>query len=60
MFIRGSILTGVASPIAERTGGVMSTLLDLSRLRVADLGVMGGGRPWLETAAAAEERKVEK
>lgn len=36
-------------------------LLERSRLRVADLGVAGGGRPWLPAAAAAaEDRKVEK
>lgn len=33
-------------------------LLERNRLRVADLGVAGGGRPWV--LAAAEERKVEK
>lgn len=33
-------------------------LLERNRLRVADLGVAGGGRPWL--LAAAEDRKVEK
>ncbi len=108
----GSMLTGVASLIADRTGGVMSQLskeavtqnalsdvirqvsvvitayykcsklatvymscnnsgifmnlfsfhlLERNRLRVADLGVAGGGRPWLlAAAAAAEDRKVEK
>lgn len=84
------MLTGVASLMADRTGGVMSqlpgraaaagehhfvpsvnpfvafahirhgmfSLLD-SRLRVADLGVAGGGRPW-RPAAPAEDRNVEK
>lgn len=33
-------------------------LLERNRLRVADLGVAGGGRPWL--LAAAEDRNVEK
>lgn len=83
----GSMLTGVASLIADRTGGVMSQLsegaakphsvidanniqtqfpsnfwfdsLERNRLRVADLGVAGGGRPG-PPAAAAEDRKVEK
>lgn len=81
------MLTGVASLMADSTGGVMSQLpggadtnhsqekpnqylhktpsdvwrnsLERSRLRVADLGVAGGGRPWL-LAAVAEDRKVEK
>lgn len=37
------MLTGVASLIAERTGGVISLLFERRRLRVADLGVAGGG-----------------
>lgn len=86
----GSMLTGVASLMADSTGGVMSQLpgggantnhhqqqfnqysqkvpsdvwwdsLERSRLRVADLGVAGGGRPWLlAAAAAAVDRKVAK
>ena len=32
--------------------------LERNRLRVADLGVIGGGRPW--ALAAADDRKVEK
>lgn len=35
-------------------------LLERNRLRVADLGVAGGGRPCPLAAAAAEDRKVEK
>lgn len=33
-------------------------VLERNRLRVADLGVAGGGRPW--PLAAADDRKVEK
>lgn len=36
-------------------------LLERNRLRVADLGVAGGGRPWLPVPAAeAEDRNVAK
>lgn len=37
-------------------------LLERNRLRVADLGVAGGGRPWLPAVAAAavEDRNVAK
>lgn len=37
-------------------------LLERNRLRVADLGVAGGGRPWLPAPAAeaAEDRNVAK
>lgn len=43
----------MASPMDVRTGGVISELLERSRLLVADLGVTGG-------SADAVERKVEK
>lgn len=36
----------------------MSQLLERNRLRVADLGVAGGGRPG--PLAAADDKKVEK
>lgn len=57
--IRGSRLTGVASVIKGRTGGVISELVERRRLLDAVLGVGGGsGRIWLLTAMLV--RKVEK
>lgn len=58
MLIRGSKLTGVASVIKGRTGGVISELVERKRLLDAVLGVAGGGRIWLLTAMLV--RKVEK
>lgn len=57
MLIRGSRLAGAASVIKGRTGGVISELAERNRLRVADLGVAGGGRIWL---LAMLVKKVEK
>lgn len=58
MLIRGSKLTGVASVIKGRSGGVISELDERKRLSDADLGVAGGGRIWL--LAAMLVKKVEK
>lgn len=48
------------STILYSRGCVCGDSLERRRLRVADLGVAGGGRPCVPATAAAAERMVEK